>query len=189
MIRELIEKNRSYRRFFQDHQISGETLRELVGLARLGASASNRQPLRYILSNEPDKNALIFETLGWARFIEDWPCPSEGERPSAYVVILRDNEVGDSCGCDHGIAAQNILLGAVEKGLGGCMFGSMKKQKLRESLSIPDLYDIVLVVALGKPKEKVVVEEVKDGDTRYWRDDAGTHHVPKWRVDELVLDI
>ncbi|MDP6647751.1 MAG: nitroreductase family protein, partial [Dehalococcoidales bacterium] len=82
MIRELILKNRSYRRFYQEVAIELETLRELVDLARLSASAANRQPLKYILSADPQKNALIFPHLSWAGYLKDWPGPSEGERSS-----------------------------------------------------------------------------------------------------------
>ena len=158
MIRDLILTNRSYRRFHQEVAITEETLRELVDLARCSASATNRQPLKYILSCDPEKNALIFQTLGWAGALKDWPGPAEGERPSAYIIILLDKEIAQSTGCDHGIAAQSILLGAREKELGGCMHGSVKKDELRKVLEIPAQYETLLVISLGKPKEKVVIE-------------------------------
>ena len=188
MIRNLIQKNRSYRRFYQDFAIGLDTLRELVDLARLSASAANMQPLRYILSCDPQKNALIFPHLEWAGYLKDWPGPSEGERPSAYIIILGDTEISRSTGCDHGIAAQSILLGATEKGLGGCMIASIEREKLRETLKIPSRYEIILVLALGKPKETVVIETVgPDGSIKYWRDSKGKHHVPKRSLDNIIV--
>ena len=188
MIRDLILKNRSYRRFHQEVAIELETLRELVDLARCSASAANRQPLKYILSCQPDKNALIFKRLSWAASLKDWPGPAEGERPSAYIIVLGDKEVSQSFGCDHGIAAQSILLGAVDRGLGGCMLGAIQKDGLRQDLQIPQRYEILLVIALGKPKEKVVLETVgADGNTRYWRDKDSVHHVPKRPLDEIII--
>ena len=188
MVRDLILKNRSYRRFHQEVAIELETLRELVDLARLSASGANRQPLKYILSGDPKKNALIFPHLGWAGYLKDWPGPSEGERPSAYIIILGDTEIRESFGCDHGIAAQSILLGATEKGLGGCMIGSGKKDELRKVLGIPPHYEILLVLALGKPKEKVVIETIgPDGDFKYWHDSDDVHHVPKRPLDEIII--
>ncbi len=188
MLRELIIKNRSYRRFYQEVAISCETLRELVDLARLSASGANRQPLKYILSCDPDKNARIFPCLGWAAYLKEWPGPEEGERPSAYIIILGDTEISHSYFVDHGIAAQSIMLGATERGLGGCMIASIQKQALREALDIPPRYEILLVLALGKPKETVVIEPVgPDGDIKYWRDDQGVHHVPKRSLDEIIL--
>ena len=105
MIRDLILKNRSYRRFNEEVSVEMETLRELVDLARCSASASNRQPLKYYLSCKPEMNAMIFPTLRWAAALLDWPGPSEGERPSAYIIILGDTTIGKSFGVDHGIAA------------------------------------------------------------------------------------
>jgi nitroreductase len=189
MLKELVQKNRSYRRFYQETTIDQETLRALVDLARLSASAANKQPLKYMLSNTPEKNALIFPHLRWAGYIQAWPGPSEGERPAAYIVILGDKTLSESVGCDHGIAAQSILLGATERGLGGCMIGSIKKQELRQVLEISSDYEILLVIALGRPKETVVIETVgADGDIKYWRDDEEIHHVPKRSLDEIIID-
>ena len=190
MLRDLVLKNRSYRRFKQDAPVSMETLRELVDLARHSASAANKQPLKYVLSCDAAKNEKIFDTLAWAAYLKDWPGPTEGERPSAYIVILHDTEAAANPGCDHGIAAQSILLGAVDKGLGGCMMGAIDRKHLREALRLPDRYDILLAIALGVPAETVVIETATDATgIRYWRDEAGVHHVPKRPLDELILGL
>lgn len=189
MIRDLILKNRSYRRFHQGIDIKLETLKELVDLARLSASAANMQPLKYILSCQPEKNSLIFPHLAWAGYLINWPGPCEGERPSAYIIILGDTEIRQSFGCDHGIAAQSILLGATEKGLGGCMIASIQRQELRQALAIPPRYEILLVLALGTPKETVMIETIgPGGDTKYWRDSKGIHHVPKRALDDIIIE-
>ncbi len=188
MIEDLIKKNRSCRRFFQKEQISMDTLRRLVNLARLSASAANLQPLKYILSNDPHKNEMIFSCLAWAGYLKDWPGPAEGERPSAYVIVVGDTDIAKTLATDLGIAAQSILLGAREQDLAGCMIGSIKEALLRELFQIPDRYEILLVIALGKPKEMVVLEETAPGDSiKYWRDEHGIHHVPKRPLDEIIL--
>ncbi len=188
MLKDLVRKNRSYRRFHQEVAVERETLRELVDLARLSASGANRQPLKYVLSSDPERNALIFPQLGWAAYLKEWLGPAEGERPSAYIVILGDTEVSQSFGVDHGIAAQSILLGATEKGLGGCIIASIQKEALRAALGIDPRYKILLVLALGKPKETVVIDPVgPDGDIKYWRDGEGVHHLPKRALDELIV--
>jgi len=188
MLRDLVQKNRSYRRFHEEVDIKLETLRELVDLARLSASAKNFQPLKYILSCDRRKNTLIFPHLVWARFLTNWPGPAEGERPSAYIVILGDTEVSRFWDYDAGISAQSMLLGATEKGLGGCMIANVDREGLRKALEIPPRYEILLVLALGKPKEKVAIETVgPDGNTMYWRDGKGVHHVPKRPLDEVII--
>ena len=188
MIKDLVLKNRSYRRFYQETAIDLETLRKLVDLARLSASGGNIQPLKYILSCDPEKNALIFPHLRWAAYLKDWPGPPEGEMPSAYIIILGDKNISAQFGCDYGIAAQSILLGATEKGLGGCMIATIRREELRRDLEIPANYEILLAIALGKPKEIVVLETVgPDGDIKYWRDEEGKHHVPKRPLDEIIV--
>ena len=189
MIKGLIKKNRSYRRFKNGFEIKKETLIELIELARLSASAANLQPLKYVLSFTVETNDKIFACTKWAGYLEDWEGPAEGERPSAYILILGDNEIAKSFGCDHGIAAQNILLGAVEKGLGGCMLGALKRKALHEELGIPSRYEILLVVALGKPDEKVVIEDASNGDIKYWRDEEDVHRVPKRPIEEIILEL
>ncbi|HUW66904.1 MAG TPA: nitroreductase family protein [Candidatus Nanoarchaeia archaeon] len=188
MINDLILKNRSIRRFFQDNAIEIETIKELVELARLSASGANLQPLKYIISNDPEKNGMIFPNLTWAGYLKDWAGPEDGERPAAYIIILGDTKISKNFGVDHGIAAQSIMLGVVEKGLGGCIIGSIQREGLREALNIPFQYEILLVLALGKPKETVVTETVmQDGDIKYWRDSDGIHHVPKRPMDDLII--
>ena len=188
MVEDLIRKNRSCRRFFQKEPIATDTLRGLVNLARLSASAANLQPLKYILSNDPQKNDMIFSCLAWAGYLKDWSGPSEGERPSAYIILVGDVDIAKSFATDLGIAAQSILLGAREQNLAGCMIGSIRKELLREMLHIPDRFDILLAIALGKPRETVVLEEIPPGGSiKYWRDEHGTHHVPKRGLEEIIL--
>jgi len=187
-LRDLVARNRSCRRFQQDISIDLETLRQLVDLARMSASGNNLQPLKYILSCDPEKNALIYPHLGWAAYLTDWDGPAEGERPSAYIIILGDRTVRPSFGCDHGIAAQSILLGATERELGGCIIGTIRREELQRDLEIPVHLEILLILALGKPGETVMVEAVgSNGDIRYWRDDEGRHHVPKRSLDDVIV--
>ena len=188
MLKDLIIRNRSYRRFYEDQPITRQTLRNLVELARLSGSAANLQPLKFITSCDAEKNAHIFESLVWAGYLEDWPGPDKGERPSGYVVILGDTQISKSFGVDHGIAAQSIMLGATELGFGGCMIGSIKRDDLRATLDIPEQYEILLVLGLGKPAEQVVLENVNnDGSIKYYRDSSEVHHVPKRLLDELIV--
>jgi nitroreductase len=189
-IRDLVLKNRSFRRFDESAEISRETLMELVELARFSPSGANLQPLRYVLVNDRERNAAVFSCLRWAGYLREWHGPVEGERPSAYIIILGDHEVAENSGVDHGIVAQSMMLGACAMGLGGCMIGSIDRNRLREVTGLPDRYEILLVLALGKPQEKVVLEDLRDdGSIRYYRDAADVHHVPKRLLRDLVLEI
>ncbi len=187
--KELVKGNRSYRRYDEEYDLKREDLEYLIDLARMTASAANRQPLKYFLSNEKETNNKIFETLSWAGYIKDWDEPEEGERPSGYIVILGDKTITKNYFCDPGIAAQTILLGAREKGLGGCIFAAINKENLRENLDLPNKYEILYVISLGKPVEEVVLEEMDDNDNiKYWRDEEMVHHVPKRSLNKIIIN-
>lgn len=187
-IQELVLKNRSYRRFYQDRPLERETLRELVDLARLSSSGGNLQSLKYLISTEPELNARIFDTLAWAGYLKEWPGPVEGERPAGYIVVFLDRSISANPFWDHGLAAQSILLGAVERGLGGCMFGNIKKDDLAEVLGISDHLEILMVIALGTPREEVrLVPLGPDGDVKYYRDADGVHYVPKRALKGIII--
>jgi len=187
-LKDIVYRTRSYRRFDESYRIDRKILEELVDLARMSASAANRQPLKYLLYTSPEDCARIFPSLAWAGYLKDWVGPERGERPSAYIIINGDTHITESFSVDHGIAAQSIMLGATEAGLGGCIIASVKRQELREELQIPLHLEILLVLALGKPGEKVVLEELRNNDIKYWRDENDIHHVPKRRLDDLILN-
>jgi nitroreductase len=190
MIDEIIARNRSYRRFDHDVEIPMSTLQDLVALARLSPCGGNGQPLKYMLSCTEPTNGKIFATLKWAAHLSDWPGPSPSEQPTAYILILNDTTIKDNCGADHCIAAQSMLLGAVDRGLGGCMLGAIDRPALCEALNIPEHLQVKLVLAIGKPRETIIVEDVgPDGSTKYYRDKDGNHHVPKRPLSELIVPI
>lgn len=185
-LRDLVLKNRSYRRFDQGVPMDMEVLEGMVDLARHTASGANKQPLKYALVNDPETGAKVFETLGWAAYLKDWKGPGKGQRPVAYIVIMGDRNISDNFGCDHGIAAQTMLLGAVEKGFGGCILATINHKKLRNILELPEHLEILLMLALGKPAEKVEIVDIKDGDIKYWRGKDDVHRVPKRSLEELI---
>ena len=187
---ELIIRNRSYRRFKQVSRADRETLRHLVDIARRTPSGGNRQPLKYVLVDEAAACARLFSHLKWAGALKGWGGPAEGERPTAYVIVLGDTEVAKDPGCDHGIACQSMLLAAAERGLGGCMLGAIDRDAIAKDFAIPERYTILLVVALGVPSETCVLEDAKSGgDVTYYRDAASVHHVPKRPLDEIILEL
>jgi nitroreductase len=187
MLKDLVLRNRSYRRFFEEEKISVKLLKEWIDLARNGASGRNAQTLKYVCITTDEMREKVFPHLAWAGYLKDWNGPEEGERPAAYVIMLNDDKIGKNYFCDDGIAAQNLLLGAVEKGFGGCIIRAFNNGELRNLLNLPEELQIIQVIALGKPKEKVVLEEMKDDNFEYWRDEEMTHHVPKRKLDDLIL--
>jgi nitroreductase len=156
-----------------------------VDAARFSPSGANRQPLKYVVVNEHSLSKEVFNTLSWAGYLPDYQ-PSEEEMPSAHIVILLDKSICRSPGHDAGIAAMSISMVAHDEGLGSCILGAVDRAKLRKILRIPNDLDIVLVVALGYPAEHPVVEEIEDGNIKYWLDEKGVLHVPKRNLEDIV---
>jgi len=183
----LLRKSRSYRRFDEGEKMPLSLLREFVANVRLTPSPANLQPLKFVLVNRESTGKRLFKHLKWAAYLSDWQGPEEGERPTAYIVMLGNRSMSMHIGWDYGIALQTIMLSATERGFGGCAIAACDKEKIRTMLDIPPEYEIAVVIALGKPIEKVAIDEVVRGDIKYWRDEAGVHHVPKRSVDDLIL--
>lgn len=188
MFSELVFRTRSYRRFRQQPDLSLATLTELVNLARLTPSASNKQPLQYVLVQDEEKRSEVFSCLKWAGYLTDWSGPSLEERPTAYIIVLSDPKLNAAPEIDVGIVSQTILLGAQDLGFGGCFLGSIDRLKLRSLLDIPQELEIQLAIALGTPGEQIELDPVAtDGSIQYWRDEHDKHHVPKRPLEQLIL--
>ncbi|MBW6537094.1 MAG: nitroreductase family protein [Mariniphaga sp.] len=187
MLFDLILKNPSYRRFDHSVKIENVQIEKWIDLARLSPSGRNMQPLKYVISTSERINSMIFPNLGWAGYLKDWSGPAEDERPVAYVAVILDKKLAENYFCDDGIAMQSMLLGAVEDGFGGCIIGSVNKSKVAKILNLPENLEILYMLALGKPSEKVVLETAENGEIKYWRDENDVHHVPKRPLEEIIF--
>ena len=190
MLKELLKQNRSYRGFDESRKITREELEDLVDCTRYTPSSVNMQPLKYYLSCDAETNARIQPLTGWARRLPEKNLPYPGHRPTAFIVICHDTLLApnpERFYKDVGIVAQTMLLGAVDMGLGGIMIGNFAPEKVRQALGLRETLVPVLILALGKPDETIVLEEAKDGETGYYRDADDVHHVPKRPLSELIV--
>lgn len=191
MFKDLVVKNRSYRGYDETRRITKEELLEFVDCARLCPSSVNKQPFRYKLVWEQEEVDRLQRQTKWARALPDLDLPHSGMCPTAFVVICLDKTRGESAARyqkDVGIVAQTMLLSAVEKELGGCMIGNFGAGSVREELGLADTFLPLLIVAFGKPKETVILTEVKeDGSTDYYRDENDVHYVPKRALEDVIL--
>ncbi|MCH3971497.1 MAG: nitroreductase family protein [Oscillospiraceae bacterium] len=191
MIRDLVEKSRSWRGYDESRKVSREELLQLVDCARLTPSSVNRQPLRYYLACTPEQTAKIQPLTHWARALQPMQLPHPGHCPPAFIVICQDTNVDPSLERyqkDVGIVAQTMLLAATEKGLGGCMINNFSPKEMTDALQLKANLVPMLVVAIGKPDETIVLTDVKNGSTSYYRDENDVHYVPKRSLSDLVID-
>jgi len=189
--KELILKNRSYRGFDSSRKISDEEMKNIIDMARLSPSSSNIQPLKFFFSNQNDMNEKILPCLKFGGALPKLHLPFKGTEPTGYIVICLDNSVDSNVNKfmrDVGIVSQSMLLAAVSMGLGGLNIGAFEKQNLIDAIELADNFTPLLVLAIGKPIENIQIDEIENGaDTKYYRDDTGTHHVPKRKLEDVML--
>ena len=190
--KDLVIKNRSCRGFDESYKITRKQLEELVDCARLTPAAQNIQPLKYYLSCDSETNALIQPVTKWAGALAHLDLPYEGHRPTAFIVICFDKNIGgEDAGKfmkDVGICAQTIMLAAAEMDISGCMIGAFNPAQLVENIGLAPNLQPVLVLALGKRDEKVEIVGLKDGKTTYYRDENDIHYVPKRSLEEELIN-
>ena len=189
MIRDLMIKERSYRSFDESVKVERETLVGFIENARLTPSSVNLQPLKYRICNIKEECDIMLSLTKWAALLKEYEIPPKGHAPAAYIVICIDKNVSDKSIFDKdvGIAAQTIMLSAVEADLGGCMIGNFNPSKVSEALKLPDGIVPSLVLGLGKPDEEIILENISEKGIAYYRDENGTHRVPKRTLDEIIL--
>lgn len=192
MIKDLVQKNRSYRGYDESRKVTREELVHLVECARLAPSSVNMQPLRYYLIHTQEELDLLQPLTNWARALPELILPHPGHCPTGFVVICQDTNLNPSIPRfqkDIGIVAQTMLLAAVEMGLGGCMIGNYDAGKVKAALNLAENLAPVLIVAIGKPDETIVLTDVgPNGETNYYRDENDVHYVPKRSLDDLIIN-
>lgn len=182
---ELVRKRRTIRQF-RPEEIPADILLELADLGRLAPSAANLQPLEFIIVRDPEVRKQVFTWLRWAAYINPAGNPRPGQEPTAYIVILVNTGIRQKgYEYDVGAAAENIILGALTRGIGSCWLISVDRDRLKNILEIPDDYKIDSVIALGYPAESPVVESFQ-GSVKYWKDENETLHVPKRSLNDIV---
>lgn len=188
MIKNLVKSNRSYRKFINSQKVSEQQLIELVDLARVTPSSKNLQPLRYLLVTDEKDSNFVFKQLKWAWYLKNWSGPYEDEQPPSYIVVCIDTDINDKADIDSGIAAQTILLGAVESGLGGCIIRTVNGYAIKKHFNLPESIEVVMVLAIGYPDQKIILEEIDNDDSvEYYENDEGTHFVPKRKLNDILL--
>lgn len=190
ILKKLLKKDRSYRRFDESHEIDYKVLEKLVELTRYCASGRNIQPLKYYITKEKEKCDEIFTLLKWAGYLTDWDGPRKGERPTAYLIQCLDTDLSKNYLCDDGIQLQALTLGATALGLGCCIIKSFNAGKIKEVLGLKEHLFPLYIVAIGKPVEEVIIEDLKgmgEENIKYYRTPDRIHHVPKRTLDELII--
>lgn len=191
MLRDIVIKNRSYRGFDERYTFSKEQLEDYVDLTRYTASSVNAQPLKYRIVYTPDEVSVVRPLTRWARALPDMTLPHPNMHATGFIIICQDTDISPNLARyqkDIGIVAQTITLAAVEDGLGGCMIGNFTPDEVKEKLNLAENLTPMLIVALGKPAEEIVIKEIENGEsTNYYRDENDVHYVPKRKLKDILI--
>lgn len=182
---ELIKSRRSIRQF-KPKTIPQEILTECVDAARVAPSAANLQPLEYILVTDKEQIDFLFPLLKWAGYINPKGNPKPGQRPTAYLIVLLNENISEKWRYhDVGAAVENFMLAALSYGIGSCWLASVDRESLRSYYGISEDYTIDSVVALGYPAEEPLLE-TSDETVKYWQDAHNRLHVPKRSLKNIL---
>ena len=186
MFEELVRKARSTRRFDTADPLAFSDLRAWVNVARLAPSASNQQPIRYRIVHGAEC-AKLFPATKWAGALKKWNGPTDAQQPTGYIALASDADA-PAPGVDLGIAAMTLQLAAADTGWAACMLGAFDPNVVNPLLAIPQPWTVRLLVAFGRAAEKIeLVEGLAPDGPRYWRDENGTHFVPKRLLSDVLL--
>lgn len=188
---EIVLKNRSYRGYDESRKVTREELVELVNLARLTPSAMNGQPFSYYVAWEKAQLDIIQPLTKWGAALPQMTLPHEGKCPTGFIVICQNMKISENLQqfkTDLGIVAQTMCLGATAKGLGCCMIANFNGKTIQEALGLSTQFFPLLVVAVGKPDEKIVIKEIDKGESiKYYRDENDVHYVPKRKLEDILI--
>ena len=187
--KQLVDNNRSHREFAPSCRIDHEMLVDWVSNANHCPAAMNLQTLKYVIIDREDEVERTLAITRWAASLGK-KLPPDGHGPSAFIAICHDNDVAPFRPVfmiDAGICAQTIMLSATEDGFGGCMIGSAAPEKISEVLGLSQNIQPLLLLALGRPEEKVVLTVAQNGNVTYYRDEQNVHYVPKREINEIII--
>ena len=179
-----MQLRRSIRKF-RPEQIPADCLDKIVEVSRLYPTGGNLQPVRFAIITKPELTDALFADLKWAMYLKDFTIETH-ERPTAYIVLLRDATVSKKCDYDIGAASTMVMLAAADQGLGTCPIGNFPAAKVSSLLKLPDTLHPELVIALGYPAHESRVIPMADS-IRYTRDVKGDFLVPKWSAEEVTV--
>ena len=191
MLKELVIKNRSYRGFDENYSFTREQLEGYIDLTRYTASSVNAQPLKYKIVYEKNEVEAVRPLTRWARALPDMVLPHPNMHATAFIIICQDTDISPNLARyqkDIGIVAQTITLAAVEDGLGGCMICNFTPDEVKETLNLAENLTPMLIIALGKPAEEIIIKEIENGEsTKYYRDENDIHYVPKRKLKDILI--
>ncbi len=181
----LLARNRSYRGYDKKVVVGMSTLEKIVAVNTKIPSARNQQVLRFKLVTRDSGADKVLANIKMGGALPELHLPFEGTEPEAFIIVCSTEPESKLVDIDLGIAAQSMLLKAVDLGLNGLMIGAFNKSAITEAFALP--CEPLLILAVGKGAETIRLTEIREGEShRYYREN-GIHYVPKVSLSDLLL--
>ena len=150
-VKEALLKRRSIRKF-KDEKISEELINELLIAAMSAPSACNKKPWEFFVITNEEKLQELKKASRFARYDAPLAIVVCGNLSKALPMQLADYWIQDLSA-----ATENILLRAVDLGLGAVWCGAHPQKRvednLRKSLDIPSNQIPLNIIYIGYPDE------------------------------------
>ncbi len=183
---ELLTKNRSTRGYKKAYVVSRSELERIASVCTRIPSARNQQVLRMKLVTRDSGADKVLPLVKMGAALPELHLPFPGTEPEAFIIVCSIIEENPMVDIDLGIAAQSMLLKAVEMGLNGLIIAAFNRTKLQEALALP--CQPLLVIAIGKGDEKTELVPIAEDESHAYYRKEGVHYVPKVRLADLLLD-
>ncbi len=181
----LLLKNRSYRGYDKNHVVNTGMLKLIVGVNTKIPSARNQQVLRFKLITKDSGAERVLHNIKLGGALPELHLPFDGTEPEAFIIVCSTVAENKMVDIDAGISVQSMLLKAVEMGLNGIIIGAFNKENIVKEFQIP--YEPLLIIAIGKGKETIRLQEISESDSHKYYRENGTHIVPKVKLEDLII--
>lgn len=147
-------KHRQSDRKYSDRPVEREMLQQCIESARLSPSATNSQPWKFVVVDDPilkEELANSASSLGMNKFTHQAPVIiavvlEKMNALSAMASVIKDKEFSL---LDVGIAVNQLCLQAADLGLGSCIVGWFDEKKAHKVLGIDRRKRIPLLITIG----------------------------------------
>lgn len=163
-----LARRRQSVRGYEDRAVGREVIERCLEAARVAPSACNSQPWFFVVVDEPGMRAAVagrLKDLVMNQFVDSAPVLVAVVAETPALIPRLAGHLKDKAYwlMDVGIAVEHFCLQAADEGLGTCIIGWFDEKGVKRLLGVPKGRRVVLMIALGYPKDAAVRAKLRKG--------------------------